>query len=241
MNAIANNSCLPFPNLRSEEPRRPSRRQTDRDWIAALHRARIPFHHDDGLTVVHGHPLLIRLGLYSVVERVLSGEPVIYLDATSTFDPFFVGRLARAQRQQPRKVLSMIHVARAYSIRQMDRLLSDCLSEALHRYGARLAVVSGLFETIYGRTAPDQEVPRLFSRMTEALIRLKAQGGAALLCLCPSPATLAPSNRPYWERLRSQADRIYVVKEEERMVGIAEEGTDIAGTCQVERCVLQHG
>ncbi|HJT20105.1 MAG TPA: hypothetical protein VJ746_06520 [Nitrospira sp.] len=241
MSAMANNSCLLFPNLRREESRRPSRRRTERDWIAALRRARIPLHHDDRLIVVHGHPLLIRLGLYSVVERVLSGEPVIYLDATSTFDPFFVGRLARAQRQHPRKVLPMIHVARAYSVRQTDRLVSDCLSGALHRYGARLAVVSGLFETIYDRITPDQEAAWLFTRMTEALIRLKAQGGAVLLCLCPSPATLAPSNNPYWERLRSQADRVYVVKEEQGMVGIGEEGADKAATCQVERGILQHG
>jgi hypothetical protein len=173
------------------------------------------------------------------VERVLSGEPVIYLDATSTFDPFFVGRLARAERRQPRNVLPMIHVARAYSLRQMDRLLSDCLSGALHRYGARLAVVSGLFETMDGRTAPDQEAPRLFTRMTEALIRLKQQGGAVLLCLCPSAATLAPSNSPYWERLRSQADRVYVVKEEQGMIGIVEERPDGTGTCQVERANIQ--
>ena len=236
MNAIP---CLPFPNLQSGDPSQ-GPVQKSKDWFIALRHARLPLRQEDRLVLLYGHPLLFRLGLYSVAERVLTGEPVIYLDGTNTFDPFFVGRLARAQRQQPRKVLTMIHVARAYSPRQMDRLVSECLSGALDRYEAGMAVLSGLFETFYDKAVPEQEALRLFGRMMESILKLKQQG-ATLLCLCPSPAILTQTGRRCFDQLRSQADRAFHVAEEQGMVRIEEEGRDQNRSWQVPRSVLLTG
>jgi hypothetical protein len=100
----------------------------------------------DGLTVLYGQPHAIHIALQALVDHALTGHPVVYLDGLHTFDALLVGRLARHRRHQPRKALSMIHVARVFSAKPLERLVSHCLVDALERYQAHTAVISGLLE-----------------------------------------------------------------------------------------------
>lgn len=135
----------------------------------------------DRLTVLYGHPAASRIALQVIVDRALSGHPVIYLDGAHTFDALLIGRLARRRRQQPRKALSMIHVARAFSAQQLERLMSQCLVGALERYQASTAVITGLLETLSADGLADNEVKRLTDRMIESMRHLTQQG-FSLLC-----------------------------------------------------------
>lgn len=228
MSAAVKITELPFSDRRDEDPA-----------LITLRHARIPLRAHDRLLLLQGHPLLFRLGLYAVTERALAGEPVVYLDGASTFDPFWVGRMARAHHQQPRKVLAMIHVARAYTCQQMERLLSDCLSAALDRYQARIAVLSGLLDTFYDRAVPDDEAWRLFGRMMEAIRRLTQQG-FILLCLCPPAPILTSASRRSLDHLRSQADRIICVHEAgQGIVLLEEERGGSAQSWRVARSLLE--
>ena len=182
------------------------------EWFLTLRHAQIPFQTDHSLMVLHGHPLVLRLGLHAAADRALAGEPVVYLDGANTFDPFVIGRLARAHRQTPRKILSLVHVARAFTCHQMERLVSDCLEEALMRYQARIAVVSGLFETFYDEAVPSQEVTRLAGRMMQHLRRM-AQRGYVLVCLCPPIPAVMHSRHRFIDQLCGQADRVIRVGE----------------------------
>jgi hypothetical protein len=208
------------------------------DWFLALRHAQVPFHPNDRLLLLYGHPLVFRLGLYAATERVLAGEPVLYLDGANTFDPFVIGRLARAHRQQPRKVLSMIHIARAFTCHQMERLVSDCLASALDRYQSRLAILSGLFDTFYDQAIPEQEASRLFGRMMEAAKRLTQQG-YILLCLCPPAPILTRTSRRCLDQLRVQADRVIRVQEEQGLVRLEEEGSELGRSWEVARTALE--
>jgi len=192
----------------------PCRKRTDAssEWLLTLRHAQIPFQTDHSLMVWHGHPLVERLGLHAAADRALAGEPVVYLDGANTFDPFVIGRVARAHRQVPRKILSLIHVARAFTCHQMERLVSDCLEEALIRYQARIAVVSGLFETFYDEAVPSQEVERLAGRMIRHLRRM-AQRGYVLVCLCPPAPAVISSRHRFIDQLCSQADRVIRIGE----------------------------
>ncbi|HEU4686618.1 MAG TPA: hypothetical protein VFS39_19075 [Nitrospira sp.] len=223
MNALTQGPCLPFPRLQRTPEERQSHGPSDEICLVSLRQLRIPLRSHDRLILLYGHPVLFRLGLHAAMERTLDGEHVVYLDGANTFDAFLIGRLARAKRQEPRKLLSLIHVARAYTNRQMDRLLSDCLGEALERYGARVALLSGLFETIYGRISEDKAAPQHFGRMLDALLRLKRQA-VNLVCLCPLPSLIPPASRSCFEQLRTQADRIVAVSEEQGIVTCCEEG-----------------
>ncbi|WP_053379190.1 hypothetical protein [Nitrospira moscoviensis] len=168
--------------------------------------ARVSWNPHDRLTVFYGHPLAARFASQAVADRAMAGESVVYLDGAHTFDPFFIGRLARGRRQQPRKVLAMIHVARAFTALQMERLLSNCLAGALERYEARIAVLSGLVETLSDETLSERDVARLSDRMLESIGHLTQQG-VSLLCPCPAaPRSAAPAHRLF-AGLCSTADR----------------------------------
>ncbi len=166
----------------------------------------------DGLIMLYGHPVATRIVLQDLVDRALTGHSVVYLDGVHTFDPLLIGRLARGRRQPPRKALAMIHVARAFSTRQLERLMSHCLAGALERYQASTAVISGLLESISADCLTDKEINRLTDRMIESMRHL-IQQGFLLLCPCPSvPMPMAPAYRLFG-LLRSMSQRCIRVYE----------------------------
>jgi hypothetical protein len=160
-----------------------------------------PTHHvaslnsSHGLIMLCGHPATSKIALQALVDRALSGHPVVYLDGAHTFDTVLFERLVRSRRQQPRKVLALIHVARAFSARQLERLISQCLVAALERYQADTAVISGLLESLSADDLTDKEVNRLTEGMIESVRHLTLQG-FSLLCPCPRvPIPMAPTYR----------------------------------------------
>lgn len=237
MQASTQSTWLPFSDGLEEPPVQPGRRSAAKEWLLPLRHARVPLQSSDCLMVLHGHPLVFRLGLYAATDRALAGESVLYLDGTNAFDPFVIGRLARAHRQVPRKILSLVHVARAFTCHQMERLVSDCLGEALTRYQARIAVVSGLFETFYDEAVPLQERLRLAGRLVLGLRRL-AQQGYAVVCLCPPPPASARGPQRFLDQLCGQADRVIRVEEAQGVVRLAEEGREDGQAWEVARTVL---
>ena len=102
MRAVAETTWLPFSGGRGEDTGRPVGYDATQDWFLALRHAQVPFHPNDRLLLLYGHALVFQLGLYAATERALAGEPVLYLDGANTFDPFVIGRLARAHRHTPR-------------------------------------------------------------------------------------------------------------------------------------------
>ena len=224
MHAVIETAELPFVERQNSRPTARGGREPVQDWCLALRHAQVPFHSNDRLLLLYGDAFVFRLGLYAATERVLKGEPVVYLDGANTFDPAVIEGLARAHRRQPRSVSTIIHVARAFTCQQMERLVSDCLGAALERYQARLAVLSGLFDTFYGPEVSEQEALRLFGRMMESIHRL-AQQGYTLLCLSPPAPILTRTSRRCLDQMRGQADRVIRVHDEQGIVKLEEEGT----------------
>lgn len=182
----------------------------DEREVPAIHV--VPLNPSDRLTMLYGHPAASRIASQALVDRALSGQPVVFLDGIHAFDAFLIGRRARSRRQQPRKALAMIHVARAFSARQLERLMSQCLVDAMERYQARTAMISGLLETLCAGGLTDHEVRRLTDRMIESMGHLTLQG-FSLLCPCPSvPMPIAPAHRLF-VMLRSMSNRCIHVYE----------------------------
>lgn len=174
--------------------------------LAALRTSALPADPPHGLVVLSGHPAVYRLGLCAAVDRALAGEPVLYLAGANVFDPFLVGRLAKAARVAPAQVLQRLHVSRAFTCHQMVRLVTDCLPSALRTYDARVVVLSGPLETLYDQSVPEQEALRLFRTMLGALQRL-VQDGVHLLCVSPLPTVASPARRNFLATLQAQAPR----------------------------------
>jgi hypothetical protein len=228
---------LPFVHPHAQGASRGTSEAT-REWFLGLRHAQIPFQPEDRLLLLYGHPLVFRLGLYTAGDRVLAGEPVVYLDGAHTFDQLFIGRMARAHRRQPRALLSMIHVARAFSCHQLERLMSDCLMSALDRYQSRMAILSGLFDTLYDQTVPEHEAMRLFGRMMDASRKL-AQHDCTLMFLCPQAPMLTRASRRCLDQLRTQADRVIRVQEELGVVTLHDEGEHTGQQWEIPRTALE--
>lgn len=211
---------LQISNLERRSRRRPSTRA--KRCHSGLSHAQILLASHDRLVMLYGHPAVTQLTLCTAAERALSGEPVVYLDAAHTYDALMIGRFAKARRQQPRKVLGMIHVARAFSWHQMERLLSHCLSGALDRYEARTAIISGLFESLSEEQASDREIARMTDRVVESVRELTLKG-CLLLCPCPSIPMETAIGRRLFTGLQGLADRSVLVKEVQGEVSLEEE------------------
>lgn len=189
---------------------------------AALRHVRIPWQADDRLILLYGHSVVSRLGVAAAADWALSGEPVVYLDGDHSFDPFLVGRLTKARRVQLRKVLPLIHVARAFTGHQMERLLANCLASALDRYHARRAVVSGLFRLLTDDESSERERLRLGERTLEA-IRQLALNDYTIVCPCPPIQAGGATVRRLYEGLRMCARRIIRVHPQDEGVILNEE------------------
>jgi hypothetical protein len=233
----AESAVLPFVegNHHDTSPRRKG--ESLQDWLLALREAHVSFRSDDRLVILYGHPIAFRVALYAAAERALAGESIVYLDGANTFDPFWIGRLARARRRQPRTLLSMIHVARAYTRDQMDRLVSDCLLFAMDRYQSRIAILSGLFDTHYDGAVSEQDQLRVFSRIMEASRRLTQQG-RTLMFLCPQPTILTRASRRCLDQALRQANRTISIRESEGIMHFDEDAQGAAKSWQVARSLL---
>ncbi len=174
------------------------------------------------LIVVDGTPVVSTIGLEAAAARALSGAPVVYLDGAHSFDPLVIGRVARTRRHAPRKALALVHVARAFTWHQMERLISNCLADALARYEARSALISGLFETLAEERSSDRDIDRMMDRVLESL-RALSMSGCSLVCPCPSRLVGSAHAQRLLVGLRGLADRVVHVQETAGRVHLVEE------------------
>jgi len=197
-----------------DEPRR---------LLAALRQSAVSTDQPKGLVLLSGSPSVYRLGLCAAVDRVLAGEPVLYLAGVNVFDPFLVGRLARASRVAPAHVLQQIHVSRAFTCHQMVRLITDCLPSALRAYDARCVVLAGPLDTLYDQSVPEVEAMRLFRAMAEALQHM-AEEDVQIFCVSQLAPPESGGRGRFMETLRAQARRVIDLCEAEDGLWLQEEG-----------------
>lgn len=211
---------------------------THRDpLLSAIRRGVVPLSRAEGLILLYGHPAALTLGLYAAADQALAGEPVVYLDGANAFDPFVISRVARLRGVRPQKLLTAIHVARAFTCHQMERLASDCLAFALDRYQSRVAILSGPLETFYDEAVPAGEALRLLRRMVPALRKLAARG-RRVLCLCPSTSPRHRSRYGLLMTLQAAATRLIRVEETDGMVRLDEETAGSTNEWQIPQAVL---
>jgi hypothetical protein len=93
----------------------------------------------------------------------------IFVDGWNSFNPYDLSKVAKSSGAEPRKVLSRIHVARAFTEYQMDALLGESLCEAIECWNPAVLAVSylpSLFSGVDGR--------RLFEPILERIKSLTA-------------------------------------------------------------------
>ena len=141
----------------------------------------------------------------------------------------------RASRQ-PRALLSMIHVARAFTCHQLERLLSDCLMAALERYQCQ---------------SPALRTLRYFLRPGSTGTRSNAslwpydgcepQIGPTRFHISffrPQAPMLTRASRRCLDLLRGQADRVIRLQEEHGLVRLHDEAENTGTQWEFPRTVL---
>ncbi|MEK6779374.1 MAG: hypothetical protein AABY80_06850 [Candidatus Deferrimicrobiota bacterium] len=121
------------------------------------------------------------LALRALARPLLHGETVVAVDGGNRFDPYEIGKAARALGGNGKEALSRIRVSRAFTCHQMEALLVRKLPSALARYDARLALVFGLPETFTDADVPYAEACRLFRSCLFALRRIARKGTRVVL------------------------------------------------------------
>ena len=109
------------------------------------------------------------------------GANVVTVDGGNRFDPYEIGKAARALGGDGKEALSRIHVSRAFTCHQMEAFLSQRLPGALSRFDARLALIMGLPETFSDADVPYAEACRVFRNCLSALRRVALAGTRVIL------------------------------------------------------------
>lgn len=209
--------------------------------LTTIRRNALHLNPNDGLVLLYGHPAVLPLGLYAAADRLLAGETVLYIDGANVFDPFLISRLACAGGITPSSLLARLHVSRAFTCHQMERLVAERLAPALDAHHARTAILSGPLETFYDDAVPPDEALRLLRGMLQALRHLAGRG-YRLLALCPPPPAQARGRHRLLMSFQAQADRLIHVEEADGALRLCEEPpSGSSPTWRIPTGSLEHG
>lgn len=165
------------------------------------------------------------LTLRALARPLLRGETVVAVDGGNRFDPYEIGKAARALGGDGKEALVRIRVSRAFTCHQMETLLARKLPSALARYDARVALVLGLPETFTDADVPYAEACRLFRSCLSALRRVVSNGTRVVLvsraeppegASCCSPVPAAENRAGFYRHLVRTADPVLLLRREEK-------------------------
>ncbi len=122
------------------------------------------------ITVIEGSSGLVPDVLFHLCAAsvVSLDRDAIFVDGGNSFNPYALSKLAKSFGAEPRKVLSRIHVARAFTEYQMDALIHG-LQEAVEKWNSGVLAIS-YFPSLF--SGPDGM--RLFEPLLENLKLLTA-------------------------------------------------------------------
>lgn len=97
------------------------------------------------ITVVEGSSSLVPDVLFQlcVSSVISSGRDAMFVDGGNSFNPYALSKMAKSFGEEPRKVLSRIHVARAFTEYQMDALIHG-LQDAVEQWTPAVLAISYL-------------------------------------------------------------------------------------------------
>ncbi|NJD76432.1 MAG: hypothetical protein FIB08_04960 [Candidatus Methanoperedens sp.] len=153
---------------------------------------------------------LFRLCVSSVIS---SGRDTMFVDGWNSFDPYALSRMAKSFGCEPGKVLSRIHVARAFTEYQMDALIHG-LHDAIEQWHPAVLAVSYLPSLFSGKDGI-----RLLEPLLERLKLLTASSGIIT-------AVTSFGGSWYGDRLlASRADRVIRIEQpSKKLIRVIDDG-----------------
>ncbi len=154
--------------------------------------------------------VLLRLCAASVVSL---DRDAVFVDGGNSFNPYSLSRIAKSFGAEPRKVLSRIHVARAFTEYQMEALMHG-LQDAVEQWNPAVLAISYLPSLFSG-----SDGMRLFEPLLEDLRMLTASSDVIT-------AITNSGGQSHEDRLlASRADRvIHIEQPSKKLIRIIDNG-----------------
>ena len=96
------------------------------------------------ITVIEGSSSIVPDVLFRLcVSSAVSGRDAMFVDGWNSFNPYALSKMAKSFGEEPRKILSRIHVARAFTEYQMDALIHG-LKDAIEQWNPSVLAISYL-------------------------------------------------------------------------------------------------
>ncbi len=195
---------------------------TELSWPSILTPVALEAVDQGKLIVFVGHRGLFPLGHYLMVWRLVQEDSVVVLDGANIFDLPLITQLSKSLHIDTRALLQRIHLSRAFTVHQLEAVISDRLEEALQKYGSRLCLVSGLLDTFWDEEVPLWEASRILKKVMERLRQIADQG-CRVIVLAPEPPVPMSKRMGLVSLVKKNTDRIFSLKDIEGMLTMDEE------------------
>lgn len=103
------------------------------------------------------------LAYVQTVQHILNqGSPTIFIDGGNSFSPYAIAELVRKHGFDPKDILNMVYVSRAFTAHQLSSLVTEKLEPFAEELGAKLVLVSEIASLFFHCDLSDSEAKRLF-------------------------------------------------------------------------------
>lgn len=172
------------------------------------------------ITVIEGTPssILDILFQLSVESIIVLDRDTLFIDGWNSFNPYDILRISRSldikSNIEQRKILSRIHISRAFTEYQMDTLIRG-LDRAVKEWNPAIIIISYLPNLFYGS---DKNGKKLLKSSIERLKSITASSN--IIAVVTSFGDFCYEDK----FLASKADRIINIKKTKNMIKITDDG-----------------
>jgi hypothetical protein len=161
------------------------------------------------IALLRGPNLVLSLATVAAGLYALKGQRVLLVDAGNSTDPYIVSRLAHAARQDPRPVLSRVHVIRTFTVHQLAALAFRRLERFIRDRAPGLVILSGATSLFADANVPFKEASWLL-REIAAEVKRQAQAGCKVLVTAADPPVESGRTRLHlpWLDVASRSIRV---------------------------------
>jgi len=161
------------------------------------------------VALLRGSNVVLSLATFAAGLYALRGQRVLLVDAGNSTDPYIVSRLAQAARQDPRPVLSRIHIIRTFTVHQLAALAFRRLEPFIRKRAPGLVILSGATSLFADANVPLKEANLLLRKIAAEIKRQAEQGCKILVSAADAPVESGRHNLHVpWLAVASRSIRI---------------------------------
>jgi hypothetical protein len=154
-----------------------------------------------------------RLSAYLMGQLSLQGKSITLVDASQSFDPYWVARVGRLSGTPLRPLLERIRLSRAFTCHQLVTLLCEILPGKKVE-GPLFVLGPGLL--FYDEQVPLKERQALFRQVVRSLVALKERGQGCYLF--QGPISRQVKNQHFGRELSRSVQWVIRVSQGEQML-----------------------